>query len=87
MPAEQVIDFKRLFVADQGNDTEAGGLARVIFLVFGLLQCRREQGGDADSFLSIDLAVAAGPADAVRDGVRPETNAAGITQRLDALIV
>jgi hypothetical protein len=35
-----------LFVADQGNDTEAGWLARVIFLVLGLFQCRRQQGGD-----------------------------------------
>src|ERR1700722_5521230 len=87
MPAEQVIDFNRLLVADQGNDTEAGGLARVIFLVFRLLQCRREQGGDADSFLSIDFAVATGPGDSVGDGVRTEANPAGITQRLDALIV
>jgi hypothetical protein len=40
------------------------------FFVFALLDRRRDQRGDRQSLLPVDLAVAAGTRDAVSDGVR-----------------
>ncbi len=76
--ANQVIDFDGLLVAHQRNHSEAQRLPRVVLLIFGLLHRGRKQRGDGDSFLAIDLAVAVGPRDAMRNGVRPEVDAAGI---------
>src|SRR6266446_1854787 len=87
MTAEQIIDFQRLFVADQRNHAEAGGLSGVVFLVFRLLDRRGEERGSSQGFLTIDFAVAARAGDAIRDGVRAKTNAAGVAQRFDAPIV
>src|SRR5882672_7226556 len=87
MTAEQVIDLQRLFVADQRNHAEAGRLSGIVFLVFRLLDCGGEERGSSQGFLTIDFAVAARAGDAISDGVRPETNAAGVAQRFDAPIV
>src|SRR2546422_1013639 len=87
MTAEQVIDLQRLIVADQRNHAEAGGLPGIIFLVFRLLDRRGEERGSGQGFLTIDFAVAARARNAIRDGVRPETNAAGVAQGFDAPIV
>src|SRR5258708_33476924 len=87
MTAEQIIDLQRLIVADQRNHAEAGGLPGIIFLVFRLLDRRCEERGSSQGFLTIDFAVAARAGDAISDGVRAETNAAGVAQRFDAPIV
>src|SRR6266849_791883 len=87
MAAEQIIDLQRLIVADQRNHAEAGGLSGIVFLVFRLLDGGGEERGSSQGFLTIDFAVTARAGDAIRDGVRPETNAAGVAQRFDAPIV
>jgi len=38
--AEEIVDLDGLFIADQRNHAEAGGLAGVVFLIFGLLDGR-----------------------------------------------
>src|SRR5712692_3026717 len=87
MGTEKIINLDGLFVANQRNHSEAGGLPSIVFLVFGLLDGRDEEGGGGQSFLTIDLAVAARARDAIGNGVRAEPNAAGVAQRLDAVIV
>src|SRR5712692_3334871 len=87
MRPEEIINIDGLFVADQRNHAEAGGLSGIVFLVFGLLDVRDEEGGSGQSFLTIDLAVAGRARDAIGNGVRAEPNAAGVAQRLDAVIV
>src|SRR5712692_187753 len=87
MGTEEIINLDGLFVADQRNHAEAGGLSGIVFLVFGLLDGRDEEGGGGQSFLTIDLAVAARTRDAIGNGVRAEPNAAGVPQRLDAVVV
>src|SRR5712692_1859106 len=87
MGTEKIINLDGLFVANQRNHSEAGGLPSIVFLVFGLLDGRDEEGGGGQSFLTIDLAVAARARDAIGNGVRAEPNAAGVPQRFDAVIV
>src|SRR4029077_14904297 len=76
-----------LFIADQRNDAEAGGLSGIVLLIFRLLDGRRKEGSGGQRFLTIDFAVTAGPRDMIGDGVRAEPDAAGIAQGLDAVIV
>src|SRR5882724_1780242 len=85
--ADQVVDFDGLLVANQRNYSEAQRLARIILLVFGLLRRGRKERGDGKGFLAIDLTVAAGPRDAMRDGMRPQMDAARIAQGLNAAVV
>src|SRR5260370_40474458 len=87
MGTEKIVNRDGLFVADQGNDAEAGGLPGIVFLVFGLLDSRDKERSGGERFLTIDFAVAAGAGNAIGDSVRTETNAAGIAQRLDAVVV
>src|SRR2546428_9419967 len=87
MSAQQIVDFDGLLVADQGNDAEAERLSRAILFVLGLFDSRGNQRGDGESFLAIDLAVAAGAWDAKSDGVRQQAHTAGVAQRLDPPIV
>jgi hypothetical protein len=70
---DEAVDFDGLLVADQRNHSEAQRLAYIILLVFGLLDCSRKERSDRQRFLAIDLTVAAGPGDAMRDGVRPKS--------------
>ncbi len=70
MTAEQIIDLQRLFVANQRNHAETGGLSAIVFLVFRLLDRRGEERGSSQGFLTIDFAVAARAGDAISDGVR-----------------
>src|SRR5260370_3994181 len=87
MGAEKIVNLDGLFITDKRNHAKAGGLPGIILLVFGLLDgCDKERGG-GKRFLTIDFAVAAGAGNTISDGVRTETNAAGIAQRLDAVIV
>ena len=76
-----------MLVADQRNHAEASGLSGIVFLVFGLLDGRDKERGGGERLLTIDLAVAAGAGNAIGNGVRAEPNAAGVAQRLDAVIV
>src|SRR6266581_2159063 len=87
MSAQQIVDFDGLFVANQRNDAEAERLSRAILFVLGLVDGRGHQRGDGESFLTIDLAVAAGARDAKSDGVGEQAHAAGVAQRLDPPIV
>src|SRR2546430_795952 len=87
MGAEEIVNLNGLFIADQRNHAEAGGLAGIILLVFWLLHRGREEGGSSQGFLTIDLAVAARAGDVISDGVRTKPNAAGVAQRLDAVVV
>src|SRR5712692_10614769 len=87
MRAKKIVNLDGLFIADKRNHAKAGGLPGIILLVFGLLDSRDQERGGGQGFLTIDLAVAAGTGDAIGDGVRTETNAAGIAQRLDAVII
>ncbi len=87
MPAEKIVNLDGLFIADQGNYAETGGLASIVLFVFGLFDGRDEERSSSQGFLSIDLAVAAGAGNAISDGVRAEANPAGIAQRFDAVIV
>src|SRR4029077_10078339 len=85
--ADQVVDFDGLLVAHQRSYAEAQRLARVVLLVFELLHGGRKERGDGQGFLAIDLAVAAGTGDAMRNGVRPQMDAARVAQGLDAAVV
>src|SRR5260370_42471781 len=87
MSAQQIVDFDGLLVADQGNDAEAERLARAILFVLRLIDGRGDQRGDGESFLAIDLAVAAGARDAKSDRVREQAHATGVAQRLCPPIV
>src|SRR5713101_6486296 len=87
MGTEKIIDLDGLLIADQRNHAEAGGLAGIVLPVFGLFESRGEEGSGGQGFLAIDLAVAAGAGNAIGDGVGTELNAAGVAQRLDAVIV
>ncbi len=87
MRAEKIVNLDGLLVTDQRNDAETGGLAGIVLLVFGLLDGGGEERGGGERLLTIDLAVAAGAGDTIRDGVRAEPNAAGVAQRLNAVIV
>src|SRR5712664_422403 len=87
MGAEKIVNLDGLFVADQRDHAEAGGLAGIVFLVFRLLDRRGEEGGGGQGLLTIDLAVATGAGNAIGDGVRLETDAAGVAQGLNAVIV
>src|SRR5258708_7547359 len=87
MGTKKIVNLDGLFIADQRNYAEAGGLPGIVFLVFGLLDSRDQERGSGERFLAIDFAVAAGAGNTISDGVRTETNAAGIAQRLDAVIV
>src|SRR5258708_11790651 len=84
---DYVVNFNGLLVADQRNDTKAERLARVILLVFRLLHRCRQERGDGQRLLAIDLTVAAGPRNAMRDGVRPQMDAARVAQRLNPAVV
>jgi len=84
---DQVVDFDGLLVANQRNHSEAQCLARVILPVFGLLQRGRKERSDGQGFLAINLAVAGGAGNAMRDSVRPQMDSARVTQRLDAAVV
>src|SRR6266478_3244398 len=87
MRTEKIVNLDGLLVADKRNHAEAGGLPGIILLIFGLLDsCDKERGG-GERFLTIDFAVAAGAGNTISNGVRTETNAAGIAQRLDAVII
>src|SRR5712664_3382565 len=87
MGTEKIVNFDGLLVTDEGNHAKAGGLSSIVFLIFRLLDRRGEEGSGGQGFMTIDLAVAAGAGDAISDGVRAEPDAAGVTQRLDAVIV
>src|SRR3989442_13083051 len=87
MGTEKVVDLDGLLVADQRNHAEASGLSGIVFLVFGLLDGRDKEGGGGERLLTIDLAVRGGAGNAIGNGVRAEANAAGVAQRLDAVIV
>jgi len=87
MGTEKIINLDGLFITDQRNHAEAGGLSGIILLVFRLLDRGGEEGGGSQGFLTIDFAIAARTGDAIGDGVRAESNAAGVAQRLDAVIV
>ena len=87
MSAEKIVNLDGLFVADQRDHAEAGRLAGVVFFIFRLLDRRGEEGGGGQGLLTIDLAVAARTGDAIGNSVRAELHAAGVTQRLDAVIV
>src|SRR5260370_27285198 len=87
MGTEKIVNFDGLLVADQGNHAKAGGLAGIVFLICRLVDRGGEEGRGGQGFVTIDLAVAAGAGDAISDGVRAEPDAAGVTQRLDAVIV
>src|SRR5258708_7162001 len=87
MGTKKIVNLDGLFIADQRNYAEAGGLPGIVFLVFGLLDSRDQERGSGERFLAIDFAVAAGAGNTISDGVRTEPNAAGIAQRFDAVIV
>src|SRR5258708_34151318 len=87
MGTEKIVNLDGLFIADQRNDAEAGGLSGIVFLVFGLLDSRDKERGGGERFLTIDFAVTAGARNTISDGVRTEPNAAGIAQRLDTGII
>src|SRR5260370_977606 len=87
MRTEKIVNLDGLFIADQRNHAEAGGLSRIVFLIFRLLDRRGEEGGGGQGLLTIDLAVAARAGDAIGDRVRPEMDATGIAQGLGAVIV
>src|SRR5260370_40557751 len=87
MGAKKIVNLDGLFIADQRNDAEAGGLPCIVFLVSRLLNGGDKERGGGQGFLTIDLAVATGAGDAIGDSVRTEMDAAGVTQRLDAVIV
>src|SRR5712664_4755336 len=59
MGTEKIVNLDGLFIADQRNHAEAGGLSRIVFLIFRLLDRRGEEGGSGQGLLTIDLAVAA----------------------------
>src|SRR6476646_9725816 len=84
---DQAVDLDGLLVANQRNHSETQRLTRVILLVFGLLHRGRKERGGGQGFLAIDLTVAAGPRDAMRDGVRTEMDAARVAQGLDTAVV
>src|ERR1700674_1659182 len=84
---DQVVDFDGLLVTNQRNHSETQRLTRVILLVFGLLHRGRKERCNGQSFLAIDLTVAAGPKDAMRDGVRPQMDAARVAQGLETAVV
>src|SRR5215472_7696464 len=85
--AEEVVDFDGLLVTDKRDHAKADGLASLVFPVFGKLDGCGQQRGDRERFLTVEFAIAAGAGDAVSDGVGQELHAAGITQRLDAVVV
>src|SRR5260370_35894792 len=87
MPSEKIVNLDGLFVADQRNNAETGGLSGIVFLVLGLLDGGSEERSGSQGFLTINLAVAAGAGDTISDGVWTQPNAAGVTQRLNAVIV
>src|SRR5260370_650460 len=87
MGMEKIVNLDGLFIADQRKHAEAGALWRVVFLIFPLLDRRGEAGGGRRGVLTIELAVAARAGDAIGDRVRPEMDATGIAQGLDAVIV
>src|SRR5260370_16326519 len=87
MGAKKIVNLDGLFIADQRNDAEAGGLPCIVFLVIRLLNGGDKERGGGQGFLTIDLAVGTGAGDAIGDSVRPEMDAAGVTQRLEAVIV
>src|SRR5260370_41955433 len=87
MGTEKIVNLDGLFIADQRNDAEAGGLSGIVFLVFGLLDSRDKERGGGEGFLTIDFAVTAGARNTISDGVGTEPNAAGIGERLDAGVI
>src|SRR5260370_17925840 len=87
MGAKKIVNLDGLFIADQRNDAEAGGLPCIVFLVIRLLNGGDKERGGGQGFLTIDLAVATGAGDPIGDSVRPGMDAAGAPQRLDAAIV
>src|SRR5260370_33582593 len=87
MGAKKIVNLDGLFSSDQRNDAEAGGLACIVFLVIRLLNGGDKERGVGWGCVTIDLAVATGAGDAIGGSVRTEMEAAGVTQRLDAVIV
>src|SRR5437764_11176253 len=85
--AQEIVDFERLLIADQRNDSEAKRLARAVVLIFGLFNGRSDERGGSQRFLAIDFAVAAGARNAIGHGVRKQMHAASVAQWLDAPIV
>src|SRR5260370_3644814 len=84
---DESVDLDGLVGAKQRNQNKAQRLARVILLVFRLLHRCRQERGDGQRLLAIDLTVAAGPRNAMRDGVRPQMDAARVAQRLNPAVV
>src|ERR1700682_2346603 len=85
--AKEIINFNRLFVAHQRDDTKTERLTCVIFLIFRHLHSGGDQRGHRESLLTVKLAVAAGAGNAMRDGVWTELDPAVVPQGLDAPIV
>src|SRR6266446_10714157 len=83
----EVVDLDGLLVANQRNHSKAQRLARVVFLVFGLLYCCGKERGNGQGFLAIDLDVAAGSRNSMRNGVRAQMDATRVAQGLDAAVV
>src|SRR5439155_23813979 len=75
------------FIANQRNYSEAYRLTCAILLIFGSLYRGRKKRSDGLRFLAIDLAVAGGAGNPMRDGVRPQMDSARVAQRLDAAVV
>ena len=68
--AQQIVDFERLFVADERNYAEAERLARAIVLILGLLYRGSDEGRSGQRLLAIHFAVAAGSRNVIGNGVR-----------------
>src|SRR5260370_1132176 len=84
---DESVDLDGLVGAKQRNQNKAQRLARVILLVFRLLHRCRQERGDGQRLLALDLAVGAGPRNAMRDGVRAQMDAARVAQRLNPAVV
>src|SRR4029077_3456896 len=85
--AKEIVNFNGLLVAHQRDDTETERLTGVVLFVFRLLDRGGYQRGHCKSFLAVDLTIAVGAGNAMRDSVWAKLDAAGVPQRLDAPIV
>src|SRR5690348_4543303 len=87
MCAQEIVDFERLFIADERNNAEAERLARAVVLILGLLYRGSDERRGGQGLLAIDFAIAAGARNTIGNRVREQMHAAGVAQRLDAPIV
>src|SRR5258707_8192256 len=81
--SQKAIDLQSLLLSHKRHHAKTGRLSELVGLIFGLLECRRDERSNDSGFLAVDLSVACRAGDVIGNEVWSQPNAARISQRLN----